>query len=130
MNQTRSCGCLKIELQSKPAGVAAKNRIKKAYRQNAKNRGIVWNLSDLRFEQLIFENCVYCGAVPANHTSDTKQHLAYSGIDRVNNTEGYTDENVVACCAVCNHAKSDMTVSEFEVWVNRVVRRFRSRSQS
>jgi 5-methylcytosine-specific restriction endonuclease McrA len=129
-NDTRSCGCLKIDTLSKPAGVAAKNRIKKAYRQNAKNRGVVWNLSDARFEQVIAETCVYCGAVPTNRTTDTKHPIMYSGIDRVDNTRGYVDDNVVACCIVCNHAKSDMTVAAFEVWANRVVQRFRARSQS
>jgi|SRR5579864_4699158 len=127
---TRSCGCLKLDLQSKPVGVAAKNRIKKAYRQNAKKRGVIWNLSDSRFEQVIAETCMYCGAVPTNRTTDTKHHLSYSGIDRVDNTKGYIDANVVACCSICNHAKSDMTVSAFEVWANRVVQRFRARSQS
>jgi len=127
MNQTRSCGCLKIDLHSKPAGIAAKNRIKKSYKQNAKNRGIEWNLSDSKFSQLITDNCFYCGRCPTNHETDTKHHLVYNGIDRVDNTKGYIDDNVVTCCAVCNRAKSDMTVSAFEVWATRVVRRFRTR---
>ena len=128
MGQTRSCGCLKIDMHSKPAGIAAKNRIKKSYLQNAKTRNIAWNLSDTRFEQIISETCVYCGAIPTNRTTDTKHYLSYSGIDRVDNTKGYVDDNVVACCSICNHAKSDMTVAAFEVWANRVVQRFRARS--
>lgn len=42
--------------------------------------------------------------------------LVYSGIDRIDSHEDYTEDNVVACCRVCNYAKSNMDVNEFRDW--------------
>src|ERR1039458_6448337 len=61
---TRSCGCLKLDLHSKPYGVASRNRVKKTYRANARNRGLVWAISDTVFEMLLSGVCFYCGAAP------------------------------------------------------------------
>ena len=44
----------------------------------------------------------------------------YNGIDRVDNTRGYTLDNVVPCCFKCNRAKDTMTKEEFLEWVGRV----------
>jgi hypothetical protein len=45
---------------------------------------------------------------------------AYNGLDRIKNAEGYTFENVVSCCYICNRAKSTMTQEEFLAWISRV----------
>lgn len=44
----------------------------------------------------------------------------YNGIDRIDNQKGYSLDNVVACCRICNNAKSDMTVHEFHSWIMRI----------
>jgi hypothetical protein len=37
------------------------------------------------------------------------------GMDRLNNTEGYTEYNVVPCCAICNWVRANrFTVQEME----------------
>lgn len=33
----------------------------------------------------------------------------------------YTIANVVPACIICNRAKSEMTLEEFQVWAKRVV---------
>jgi 5-methylcytosine-specific restriction endonuclease McrA len=66
-------------------------------------------------------NCHYCGIVEENFTKiwgDTFYGGFKRGqrleIDRVNNAFGYTPENCVLACAVCNMAKSDkFTHDEF-----------------
>jgi len=42
------------------------------------------------------------------------------GVDRVDNTKGYTKENCVPCCKICNRLKSDLTKEEFEEYQKRV----------
>jgi hypothetical protein len=37
----------------------------------------------------------------------------------MDNTCGYTSDNVVPCCKTCNMAKRDMTVQEFTSWLKR-----------
>ena len=117
---TKSCGCLKREVQSKPYGVAARNRVKKAYLQNAKKRNLPWNLSDEQFAILLAQNCFYCGIRPSTKVVDTAYHFLYNGIDRLDPKNGYNWENVVPCCSRCNWAKSDMTSLEFYTWLRRV----------
>lgn len=44
----------------------------------------------------------------------------YNGLDRLDNTKGYTKDNVAPCCTVCNSAKGTLTVTEFSEWVERI----------
>lgn len=60
----------------------------------AKRRGITWTLSEKEFYSLIAKNCQYCQASPIMQTG--------SGLDRFDNSKGYTKENAVPCCAICN----------------------------
>lgn len=43
-----------------------------------------------------------------------------NGIDRVDNTKGYSVENCVAACRRCNVAKADMAPDQFREWASRV----------
>lgn len=46
--------------------------------------------------------------------------LLYNGIDRVDSSLGYTVDNVVPCCKLCNQAKNNLSKQEFVDWVKRV----------
>lgn len=37
----------------------------------------------------------------------------YNGVDRVDNTKGYTLENCVTCCAEANYAKRALSYADF-----------------
>lgn len=43
-----------------------------------------------------------------------------NGIDRRDSSLGYTLENCLPACGVCNKAKLDYTEEEFLVWTNRL----------
>ncbi len=67
-------------------------------KQAAKKRGYSWALSKEQFEALINKPCYYCdGATP----------VTGSGIDRLDNLQGYFLENCVSCCRECNRLKGD-----------------------
>ena len=55
--------------------------------------------------EIIKKPCFYCGNI--NNTL---------GIDRVDNNIGYTKENAVSCCGICNIMKMSST---FEDFINR-----------
>lgn len=80
------------------------------YRQNAKRRGLAFDLSEDAVRCLLAAPCWYCGATASPQ----------NGIDRVVNSGGYTIPNVVSCCATCNYAKRGMSAAEFLGWVARV----------
>jgi hypothetical protein len=78
-----------------------------AYRCNARRKRLVWQLSSEEFSELVHAACRYCGLVPAK------------GVDRLVNADGYTTENAVPCCTICNLAKRDMAEREFVEWILR-----------
>lgn len=113
---TRSCGCLR----GLPEGEAAKNSLLLIYKGSARKRGIAWELSDEDFFELIQNNCYYDGVPPLQVYASHKGDYKYNGIDRVDNTKGYTKDNCVACCWNCNNAKKDMTQEKFYDFIARI----------
>lgn len=115
----RSCGCAPRTL--KRGHEPAHNEVYKNYRQAAKRRGYSFDLTKEAFAKLIQLNCYYC-AYPPVLKSPLKRHedFRYNGLDRIDNRTGYTLDNVVPCCVVCNNAKSTLTLSEWEAWIKRV----------
>lgn len=59
----------------------------------------------------------------AKLTQEGVEHstYTYNGVDRVNNSDGYTIKNCVPCCAICNYAKRDLSETEFVAWARRLV---------
>lgn len=127
---TQSCGCLYIESRTKkrphfkcqlPKGEAARRKILYQYKRSAAKRDLIWKLTDEQFNNLINQNCFYCNASPLKtRIVSTNGSLQYNGIDRVDNNEGYVENNVVSCCHICNHAKCKMSKNEFVEWIQKV----------
>jgi hypothetical protein len=91
-------------------------------KKNAALREILWELTDEEARQMIIGECRYCGCpskVPIIRDGKRSQ-LGVHGIDRVDNSLGYTTGNCVTCCLACNRAKSEMTLDEFKCWITRV----------
>ena len=116
---SKSCGCSRSNL---PYGTAAKNNVYKIYKNNAKTRNLDFSLIGEYFFDLIVKPCFYCG----DKLSNTQQSIhstgsfRYTGLDRVDNAQGYIVGNVVSCCFKCNKAKSIFTSEDFLLWVARV----------
>jgi 5-methylcytosine-specific restriction endonuclease McrA len=100
------------------------------YQYSAKKRGYEFALTEEQFKELTQQNCFYCGIEPkrlkyknGNHCFKRSKYI-YNGIDRRDNSKGYIVENCVACCRVCNIAKSQMTVDEFILWIQRLAKKW------
>lgn len=125
-NNTKSCGCLSKEIKSSKRISKHHSEITAiilGYKRHARERGFEWLLSRYFVEILIKNNCFYCGSPPSN-IQKTKNSIgsgmAYSGIDRINSKKDYTENNVVACCKICNYAKGKMTLIEFQDWAIKI----------
>ena len=105
-----------------PKGVAAFNALVRTMKRNAATRNLKWRLTDGQVALLTKQLCHYCGAAPSQtHNRKTwNGNYIYNGLDRADNTKGYTVDNVVPCCKVCNGAKGTMTVEEFRLWAVRL----------
>lgn len=127
--QTKSCGCLAKDLlfqaRSLPVGIAARNHVLYHYQADAKRRGFSWELTLEDFLRLTASECHYCGEPPSNRIGNRRTHryngeFVYSGLDRKDNAQGYTLQNVVPSCAICNKAKRTLSYEKFIVWLIKV----------
>ena len=91
------------------------------YKNRAKKRGYIFDLTEEQFFSLTQKDCYYCGAKPNNISKylGCSGDYLYNGIDRINNNGGYTIDNVVPCCKICNMAKNNLTLQEYKDWIKR-----------
>ena len=123
---TKSCGCLQKEIigdsRRLSFGLASMHATIEQYKKRAKIRGLKFKLTEEQFIKIIKKDCYYCGAKPNNvaKQKECNGNYIYNGIDRIDNNKGYTLDNVVPCCKICNYAKRNLTIQEFEEWIKRV----------
>lgn len=118
---TKSCGCFAKEraLQANKGnkytrlafGENAFNTVFALYKRHAKTRNIKWHLDKDAFRALTKGNCYYCGCEPNQVKTPHNGYgeYVYNGIDRVDNTVGYTEHNCVSACRPCNSKKNAIT---------------------
>ena len=74
------------------------------YKQSAKEKGLEFSISIEDFEDWLLTSCIYCGFEEV------------VGLDRIDNSKGYTQHNVVPCCTLCNKTRSNnFTLEEFQL---------------
>jgi 5-methylcytosine-specific restriction endonuclease McrA len=109
------------------------HQLKSDLASGRKRRVIEWDLVIDDLIVLTQQPCWYCGALPANKmrrrhrrtlaagvVREYHHNLNWNGLDRVDNSRGYTVDNVVTCCATCNRAKGTMTAGEFLAWAEQL----------
>lgn len=116
-----------MRYESVRLGESARRKIYSHYKRNAKARGLSFELDYEYFCELIAMDCYYSGHPPMGigrpfvgqnaKFSVPAGTILYNGIDRKNNDLGYSVENSVTCCKVCNMAKRAMPYEEWTAWV-------------
>ncbi len=126
---TKSCGCYHKdrtqELFSLPPQELGLNRIFMDYRKWAKKKNNCFQLTKDQVKVLIQSDCHYCGGEPSNNIGLHREiRFTYQGIDRKDNSEGYTPDNVVPCCFLCNEMKKATNYDEFLSHINKISTKF------
>lgn len=118
-NKCKSCG---MAARRKAKGECSFNGLFLRYRHGALSRNLKFSLTKTQFKTLTQSNCFYCGTPPKNkHKGRTAfGEYVYNGVDRLDSKGDYSLKNCVACCAICNRAKSNLTLDEFLVWINNI----------
>ena len=126
---TKSCGCLhnekskensiksRYKISKKDAGF---NNVKNSYKSNALSRNKSFELTEDELKVLFKSNCYYCGDEPSNIMKSSYYNYTYNGIDRIDNNIGYTKDNSVSCCYMCNRSKNNNTEKQFLDWAKRL----------
>ena len=68
----------------------------------AREKNISLTIDYQLFDSLFNEPCFYCGGLRIN-----------AGLDRIDNSIGYTPDNIRPCCWPCNRMKGASTEEEF-----------------
>ena len=124
LGTSKSCGCLRRNPRERVRltdAYLALDKLLGRYRRNARVRGREWALTESEFFSLVTSPCAYCGAPPSKAVRrDGSKPLLANGLDRRDNTVGYTRNNVVPCCWDCNKAKGSRSFQEFTAWLDRL----------
>lgn len=84
-----------------------------SFKRHCKKRNLPVNISFPKYLDIIKQNCYYCGA--------DLMIMTGSGLDRKNNTLGYSVKNALPCCPTCNHVRGNyFTVEEFKLVIDFV----------
>jgi hypothetical protein len=86
---------------------------KDKFYKHSKLVSVPFELTIEEFNDLSHQNCYYCGAPPDYEYHPSNGVFVGNGIDRIDNTKGYTMDNVVPCCPICNAMKNALTLDEF-----------------
>lgn len=100
----------------------------KRIKSDAVRAGRTFNLTLEFFVSMCHEPCHYCSRsninsanVPSKAGGYLIKGFRYNGLDRVDNTRGYDEDNCVPCCVVCNRAKNAMSLEEFMDYIDALV---------
>lgn len=129
-NKIVSCGCIKQNrhirkpVKHKESGDSAFAVLYSTYKFSAKSRGFIFELTEEQFKTITKLNCYYCDSSPYTIQKDVSKSLAgnyiYNGIDRVENTKGYSLDNCVACCRRCNTMKMAIPFEDFKEHIIKI----------
>ena len=69
------------------------------YKTSANSKNLVFELTPPDHKEIVKHNCHYC-----NYMAER----GFNGIDRRDSTKGYTIDNCVSCCEMCNYMKGSL----------------------
>lgn len=125
---TQSCGCIQKEITSKRTrkteyGATCANDVFCYYKNHAIKDDREFLLSKEEFLKLIINPCKYCGKELTNERKSPRSYgsFKYTGIDRIDSSKGYTKENSISCCSMCNFMKRHHDVQTFLNHVKLIV---------
>lgn len=124
-----SCGCGKFYKWGNPERGTI-NSAWAGHKNKASSRKLVQELSFDHWLYLTQQPCHYCGVLKSNRHKSSSPYgvdFLFNGIDRKDSAIGYTLENSVSCCSVCNMSKRLMSESEFLKWVVQVYNHLNSK---
>lgn len=101
-------------------------KIYKHFIRQSKRRKVLFDLDINNFQKILEKNCIYCGRTGENkyNTGEKRykglENLLFMGIDRIDSSIGYVENNIIPCCGICNKMKMRMNQQDFYSWIDHV----------
>jgi hypothetical protein len=121
---TKSCGCLQKEMTSNRQKLKPYEFLFNLLKRNAQSTGIEGNLTYDEFVKFTsMETCHYCGDKITwnSHRQRKGNYSSAYHLDRKNNSLGYTKDNCVVCCSLCNSTKTNQFSYEEMCKIGKVI---------
>jgi hypothetical protein len=107
-----------------PQGTNGLRYLFRRYRAKAAKMKRSFELTLEQFRSITSSHCFYCGQPPQavswggqKYIDNTWSCYHFNGVDRWDNSKGYTQENTVPACEVCNRAKHQMSATDFIAYI-------------
>lgn len=115
--RTKSCGCIQKSHKTLDGNEGSFRELYRHYQDSSQNRKLTFDLTESEFRIITSQNCSYCGCDPTPFYGSNRKNLPVpylsNGIDRIENSKGYTLDNCVPCCSKCNYMKRALGKEEF-----------------
>jgi len=99
-------------------------QIYRSYKKRAIKKKFEFTITFIDFIFFANGSCHYCGKRLVNQKTNPPDSsnfdVKYNGIDRKDNDIGYTPENSVSCCGICNKAKGSISYKNFKNWLTAI----------
>lgn len=122
-----SCGCYNYEPRCADPEERAARRVLAYTRNSAKARALPFTVTIENLKSIIFLPCHYCGMAPTRSIGSARPYAGKNppchGVDRVDVSGGYTQDNIVQACAVCNTMKWTLSTEQFFAHIERIAAR-------
>jgi len=82
------------------------------YKRSANDKNLPFEITEEEYSIIVVDNCRYCGGL---------QDRGFNGIDRIDSRLGYTVENCVSCCKMCNYMKKSLPNNVFIKCVEHIL---------
>ena len=82
----------------------------RAYKDASRAKGLSLDITLEQFMEFWQKPCSYCGG-----------EIKTIGLDRVDNSLGYTKENIISCCIICNNMKKNLPSEVFIVLCRKII---------
>ena len=116
LRRGKSTQCRNCSYRGRPQSKLKKNFTQRLYDLTVGTSKKDKSLTEDEFRYLIKQNCFYCKTEPkeSRYIKGTKyspiETFPVNGIDRIDNSSGYTINNSVPCCYHCNTLKGAITL--------------------
>jgi hypothetical protein len=116
-----NCGCVVFNQLKRDHKHAAK-KVYDQYIKDAEKRGKPFELTEDQFFNLITQPCHYTGLLPLKKIKTQLGDFFWNGVDRKDNSKGYTIDNCLPCSQHANWAKETRSYNDFIVWLKQVAK--------